>query len=81
MILSNSQDIIEGNDLNIRKVLEILVRKHGQFLANELFDGDYLKKGLALLINGRNVLSFPKQYHTLLDNNDEIIITTQLEGG
>ena len=79
--LSNSQDIVEGSELNIRGALEVLVKKHGQLLANEIFDGDNLKEGLALLINGRNVLSLPKKYHTLLKDKDEIIITPRLDGG
>jgi hypothetical protein len=79
--LPNSQDIVKGGVLNIRGALDALVRKHGQILADELFDGEDLKEGLALLINGRNVLSLPKKYQTLLNDKDEIIITTQLEGG
>lgn len=79
--LSNGQEIIEGRELNIRKALLALVRKHGQLLANEIFDGETLKEGLALLLNGRNVLSLPKKYQTLLNDEDEIILTTRLNGG
>ena len=81
MNLPNNQDIVEGNVLNIRGALDALVQKYGQILAEELFNGEDLKEGLALLINGRNVLSLPKNYQTLLNDKDEIIITTQLEGG
>ena len=79
--LPNNQDIVEGNVLNIRGALEVLVSKHGQILADELLDGEHLRDGLSLLINGRNVLSLPKKYQTVLNDKDEIIITTQLEGG
>ncbi len=40
-----------------------------------------LKKDLSILINGRNVLSIPDKYQTLLKDQDEIIITIYVTGG
>ena len=66
---------------NIQSALDALVKKYGQELSDVLFARGNLKKGLALLINGRNVLTLPKKYRTLLKDNDKILITPLLYGG
>lgn len=79
--LFNNQEIIEGSMLNIQSALDALVKKYGQELSDILFERGNLKKGLALLINGRNVLTLPKKYRTLLKDKDEILISPLLNGG
>ena len=79
--LSNNQEIIEGSVLNIQDALEALIRKHSSSLSDELLDHSDLRKGLALLVNGRNVLSLTQKYYTFLKDKDEIIITNLLNGG
>lgn len=79
--LFNNQEIIEGSMFNIQSALDALVKKYGQELSDVLFERGNLKKGLTLLINGRNVLTLPKKYRTLLKDKDEILITPLLNGG
>ncbi|MFX1451894.1 MAG: MoaD/ThiS family protein [Promethearchaeota archaeon] len=81
MIIPKSQVIIEDSDVNVQGALEILVKKHGNIVTNDIYNGSTLKEGLALLINGRNVLLLPKKYQTPLNDNDELIITTIIDGG
>ncbi len=79
--LFNNQEIIEGSMFNIQSALDALVKKYGQELSDVLFERGNLKKGLTLLINGRNVLTLPKKYRTLLKDKDEILITPLINGG
>lgn len=81
MFIPKSQVIIEDSNLNVKGALEILVKKHGNIVINEIYDGSTLKDGLALLVNGHNVLLLPKKYQTPLNDNDELIITTIIDGG
>ncbi len=79
--LPNGQEIIEGRELTVQEALDALVSKHGKLLAEELYKNGKLKKDLSILINGRNVLSIPDKYQTLLKDQDEIIITIYVTGG
>ena len=44
-------------------------------------DDGGLRKGLALLVNGRNVLSLPEKFETPLQEGDEVIVTIIVAGG
>ena len=75
------QTVIEGCELTVAKLLDSLIVRYGPRMAAELMDSDRLKKGLALLVNGRNVLSLPEQFETPLQEGDEVIITIIVAGG
>ena len=53
----------------------------GESLESELLDAGEYRKGLSFLLNGRNVLSFPRKHDTELCDGDEIMITLILSGG
>ncbi|MFX0083580.1 MAG: MoaD/ThiS family protein [Candidatus Hodarchaeota archaeon] len=74
-------EIIEGNDLNVQGVLDILVNRYGNPIAEELFKDGKFRKDLSLLINGRNILGMPNKFQTLLKDGDEIIISSYITGG
>lgn len=79
--LTGGHGFIEGQGFTVEGVLAALVAKHGQILAEELYEGDQLKERLAILINGRNVLSLPEGLQTALGDGDEVLITTMVPGG
>lgn len=79
--LPGGQDFIEGQGLTIGGVLDALVSRHGKLLAEELYEGEKLREGLAILVNGRNVLSLADGLLTALDDGDEVLITAVVPGG
>jgi molybdopterin converting factor small subunit len=79
--LPRGKTVIEGHDLTVAGLLDALIARYGPRMAAELMDSGRLKKGLALLVNGRNVLSLPEQFETPLREGDEVIITIIVAGG
>ncbi len=79
--LPGGRGFIEGQGFTVGGVLDALVAKHGQLLAEELYEGDQIRGRLAILVNGRNVLSLPEGLRTALGDGDEVLITTMVPGG
>ncbi len=79
--LPSGKDSVEGENFTVKEVLNALVAKYGLSMADELFEQGKLKKGLSLLVNGRNVLSLPDNFQTSLEDGDEVVIATMLAGG
>lgn len=79
--MPGGKDVIEGHDLTVRRVIEILVAKYGPGLEKELLEHGNIKNGLSMLMNGRNILSLPKKYETPLQDGDEVFITLVVAGG
>jgi molybdopterin converting factor small subunit len=73
--------VIEGDNLTVAGLLDRLVVRYGPQMAEELMDNSQLRKGLALLVNGRNVLSLPEKFETPLQEGDEVIVTIIVAGG
>lgn len=79
--LPGGKDILEADELTVQEALEALAAKGGEALEKELFEGGKLRAGLALLLNGRNVLSLPDGFQTRLKDKDELIIAVIVAGG
>ena len=79
--LRDGKTVIEGCDLTVAGLLDSLIARYGPRMAEELMDSGRLRKVLALLVNGRNVLSLPEQFETLLREGDEVIVTIIVAGG
>ena len=79
--LREGRTFIEGENLTVEGLIECLIDRYGPLMAKELTDEGGLRKGLALLVNGRNVLTLPEQYRTLLQEGDEVIVTIIVAGG
>jgi len=79
--MPSGKDIVEGESLTVQSLLETLVNKYGSRMARELMSQGKLREGLVLLINGRNILSLPEKYETLLKEGDEVLITIMVAGG
>lgn len=79
--LPGGRTVVEGDDLTVARVLEALVARYGPGMAQELMERSRLREGLALLVNGRNVLSLPERFETLLRDGDEILIAIMVAGG
>jgi molybdopterin converting factor small subunit len=79
--MPGGKDVIEGRGLTVQRLIEILVAKYGPGLEKELLEQGNIKNGLSMLVNGRNILSLPKKYETLLQDGDEIFITIVVAGG
>jgi molybdopterin converting factor small subunit len=80
-ILLGGEDVVEAESLTVQGLLEALAERHGEPFARVVVDANGLREGLCLLVNGRNVLSFPDTYQTNLKNGDEVVITVQVTGG
>ncbi len=79
--LPEGRAAIEGDDLTVRRLLDSLVARYGSPLAKELLSEGKLREGLVLLVNGRNVLSLPRQFDTPLHDQDEVLVTIVVAGG
>jgi molybdopterin converting factor small subunit len=79
--LPGGKVVIEGDDLTVATLLESLVARYSPGMAYELMDSGRLRDGLALLVNGRNVLSMPGQFSAPLHDGDEVFITILVAGG
>jgi molybdopterin converting factor small subunit len=73
--------VIDGDHLTVAGLLDCLIVRYGPQMAEELMDAAGLRKGLALLVNGRNVLSLPEKFETPLRQGDEVIVTIIVAGG
>jgi molybdopterin converting factor small subunit len=80
-LIPNHETVVEVDDTTVQGVLNALVRAHGPRVEQELLDDGKLRKGLSLLLNGRNVLSLPDMFATVLRDGDEVVITVQVSGG
>lgn len=79
--MPEGEDVIEGRDLTVRKLIDALVARYGLGLEEELLEQGDLKEGLCMLVNGLNILSQPKKYETPLKDGDEVFITIVVTGG
>jgi molybdopterin converting factor small subunit len=80
-ILQGGGDVIEAESITVQGLLDALAERHGEPFTREVVDASGLRAGLCLLVNGRNVLSFPDTYQTDLKDGDEVVITVQVTGG
>ena len=79
--MPSGEDVIEGGEFTIRSLIEALVEKFGPGLEVELLDGEEIRSGLCMLVNGRNILSMPERYDTSLHDGDDVFITVLVSGG
>ncbi len=79
--LPQGKDALEGEGMTVAEVLGELVSRHGEAVASDLYKDGEIRKDLAFLLNGRNVLGLQEQFATKLKNEDELIIATLLAGG
>jgi molybdopterin converting factor small subunit len=79
--LRTGKTVVEGDNLTVAGLLDCLIVRYGPQMAEELMDAGGLRKGLALLVNGRNVLSLPEKFETPLQEGDEVIVTIIVAGG
>ncbi len=63
--------------LTVREFLHLLERRHGPGVTEEIIPGGKLRDGYVILINGR----FNDSLECLLNDEDEILITTPVPGG
>lgn len=80
-LLQGEGNIVEAKSMTVQGLLDTLIERHGESFAKEIIDGNGLREGLSLLVNGRNVLSFPDTYQTNLKDGDDVVITVQVAGG
>ena len=67
--------------MTVAALLDRLTVCYGPRMAEELMENGRLRKGLALLVNGRNVLSLPEKFETPLQEGDEVIVSIIVAGG
>ncbi len=79
-LIPGGEALVETDATTVRGLLDVLVERYGPLAAKE-FGANGPRKGLSLLVNGRNVLSLPEQFQTRLRDGDEVVITVQVTGG
>jgi molybdopterin converting factor small subunit len=79
--LPSGKTTVEAETLTVEGLLGELISRDGPDMDRELLKEGTLKEGLALLVNGRNVLSLPEQFETPLRDGDEVLITIIVAGG
>ena len=80
-VLPGGKDVVEGDSVTVQAVYDALIEKYGPPAARELLDSGGLRKGLSVLVNGRNALSLPEKFQTELRDGDDVVITVQVSGG
>ncbi|HTU02389.1 MAG TPA: MoaD/ThiS family protein [Candidatus Sulfotelmatobacter sp.] len=71
---------LESASCTLQQVLEALRKEHGAALSRFLTDSGAPVEGVAILINGRNMLSLDR-YGTMIHDGDELTLTVQVAGG
>jgi hypothetical protein len=79
--LPEGKTVVAGEDLTVKRLLDLLVARYGPAMEHELMSGGELREGLVLLVNGRNVLSLPGRFASPLRDGDEVLITIMVAGG
>lgn len=79
--LPQGEDQLNAEGMTVSEVLDEMVARYGEVMASDLYQEGKLRRGLALLLNGRNVLGLPQRFATKLHDGDELIITTIMAGG
>ena len=71
---------LEGTACALQDALETLRQEHGAALSRFLTDDSAPLEGVAILVNGRNMLSLDR-YGTIIRDGDELTLTVQVAGG
>jgi molybdopterin synthase sulfur carrier subunit len=75
-----TQSLNLPDDATLMAALEKLMGYYGPSLQEKMFDGDRLRKGVVLYVNGRHFLVLD-QLQTILKDADEILIMPPVGGG
>jgi hypothetical protein len=59
--LREGKTVIEADNLTVEGLLECLIERYGLLMEAELMEEGGLRKGLALLVKGLNILSLPER--------------------
>jgi molybdopterin converting factor small subunit len=72
---------VDAEGQTVIEMLHALVARFGKTMAQELMTDGRVRDGLAVLVNGRNVLSLPDGLDTILVDGDQVAITIVVPGG
>jgi len=79
--LRSGEVLVDAEGQTVIEMLQALVARYGQAMAQELMTEGRVRDGLAVLVNGRNVLSLPNGFDTVLEDGDQVAITIVFPGG
>ena len=79
--LPSGEVVVDAEGQTVIEMLHALVARFGQAMAQELMTDVRVRDGLAILVNGRNVLSLPHGFDTILEDGDQVAITIMIPGG
>ena len=79
--LRKGKETVKGDEFTVQGVLDALVSKYGNPIAEELFKDGELDKDLSIILNGRNILSLEDKFQTALKDGDELVMTPYIPGG
>ena len=79
--LPSGEVFVDAEGQTVIEMLHALVARYGQAMARELMTDGRVRDGLAVLVNGRNVLSLPHGFDTILEDGDQVAITIMIPGG
>jgi molybdopterin converting factor small subunit len=79
--LPSGEVVVDAEGQTVIEMLSALVARFGEVMARELMTDGRVRDGLAVLVNGRNVLSLPDGFDTVLAEGDQVAITIMIPGG
>ena len=72
---------VDAEGQTVIEMLHALVARFGPGMGRELMTEGRVRDGLAILVNGRNALSLPGGFETVLADGDQVAITIVVPGG
>jgi molybdopterin converting factor small subunit len=79
--LPSGEVLVDAEGQTVIEMLQALVARSGHAMAQELMRDGRVRDDLAVLVNGRNVLSLPQGFDTILEDGDQVAITIMIPGG
>jgi molybdopterin converting factor small subunit len=79
--LPSGEVLVDAQGQTVIEMLHALVARSGHDMARELMRDGRVRDDLAVLVNGRNVLSLPQGFDTILEDGDQVAITIMIPGG
>ena len=72
--------VLEAHDITVKELIDLLAINYGPCVITSLLQGDRLREGLCILLNGRSMDSL-EGLGTQLHDGDDVFFTILINGG